>query len=155
MIGKFAKNTLWMLLMIVISGLVYVRTAPHDSAALHLPPPTGATPDAPVINQGSGLFVQLFAATPDEVLKSLNTIALATPRTRLLKGDVNEGLITYVTRSRVFGFPDYTTVQATPEGQGSRLTIYGRLRFGRSDFGVNAARIRQWLKALEPLNQTR
>jgi len=52
-------------------------------------------------------------------------------------------MITYVTRSRVFGFPDYTTVRQA----GPQLEIYGRLRFGRSDLGVNAARIDGWLQS--------
>ena len=153
MIGKFATNTLWMLLMIVVSGLVYIRLASHDAMVLHVSPPTGATLDTPVIMQGSALFVQAFAAPPDTVLHALDRIALATPRTSTLKGDVKEGMITYITRSRVFGFPDYTTVQVIADGQGSRVTLYGRLRFGRSDFGVNEARIRGWLKALKALDE--
>jgi len=152
MIAKFATNTAWMLLMIVISGLIYIRVAPHDIAALHLPPPIGATPDAPVMKDGSGVFVRVFTAPPADVLASLNSIVLATPRTQILAGSVDEGMITYVTRSRVFGFPDYTTVQVEPDAQGSRATIYGRLRFGKSDFGVNGTRIRFWLKAVEALN---
>ncbi|WP_456390472.1 DUF1499 domain-containing protein [Profundibacter sp.] len=153
MIGKFIINTMWLLLMIVISGLVYIRAAPHDIAALHLPPPMRAMPDAPVIKEGSGLFVQEFAAPPKDVLEALDKVATASKRTRILAGSVEEGMITYVTRSRLFGFPDYTTVQAVTNGQGSRVTIYARLRFGRSDFGVNSARIRNWLKALETLHQ--
>lgn len=153
MMRKFAINTLWMLLMIVISGLVYIRTAPHDTAVLHVAPPMGATPDAPVIKDASGLFVQVFAAPPKDVLEAFDEIAMASKRTRILAGSVEAGMITYITRSRIFGFPDYTTVQAVSEGQGSRVILYGRLRFGRSDFGVNSARLRGWLKALETLHQ--
>ena len=43
------------------------------------------------------------------------------------------------------GYPDYTTVQADPVPGGARLIIDARQRFGRGDFGVNAARIRAWL----------
>ena len=32
---------------------------------------------------------------------------------------------------------------------GDVLKIYGRLRFGRSDLGVNKARVEGWLAALE------
>ena len=53
-------------------------------------------------------------------------------------------MITYVTRSRVFGFPDYTTVRQA----GDTLEIHGRLRFGESDMGVNAARVDGWLERL-------
>jgi uncharacterized protein (DUF1499 family) len=53
-------------------------------------------------------------------------------------------MVTYVTRSRVMGFPDYTTVRQA----GDMVEIYGRLRFGKSDLGVNAARIDRWLRRL-------
>lgn len=151
MIANFAINTAWLLLMIVISGLIFIRVAPHRSAAEHLVPPIGATPDAPVIMDGSAVFVQVFAAPPAELLTQLNSIALATPRTHLLAGSVEEGMITYVTRSRVFGFPDYTTVQVEAQAGGSLATLYGRLRFGKSDLGVNRGRIRGWLRAVEAL----
>ena len=51
-------------------------------------------------------------------------------------------MITYITRSRVFGFPDYTTVRQA----GPQLELYGRLRFGGSDLGANAARLDHWLE---------
>lgn len=148
MIGKFMINTAWMLLMIAISGLIYIRSAPHDTDGVHVAPPTGATPEHPVLKPGSALFSRLFDTPAADSLKRLNDIALATKRTRILAGSVETGMITYVTRSRGFGFPDYTTVQAVSEDTGSRITIYGRLRFGKSDFGVNRQRISAWLQAL-------
>ena len=55
----------------------------------------------------------------------------------------------------MWGFPDYTTVSILPAGTfdnaGPLLMIDGRLRFGRSDLGVNKARIERWLTALGPL----
>ncbi len=57
-------------------------------------------------------------------------------------------------RSRVFGFPDYLTVKAVAvdsnagEG-GAGLIIWSRARYGRSDFGVNQARVEAWLAALD------
>ncbi len=54
--------------------------------------------------------------------------------------------------ARVWGFPDYTTVWAEDVDEGSRLTIYGRLRFGNGDQGVNSRRIKTWMQALETLD---
>jgi uncharacterized protein (DUF1499 family) len=102
--------------------------------------------------EGSAVYAQVFTAPPADLLARLNTIALATPRTRVLAGSVSGGMITYVTRSRVFGFPDYTTVEVIEDEAGSRATLYGRLRFGKSDFGVNSQRISGWLQAVQPLN---
>ncbi len=58
-------------------------------------------------------------------------------------------LITYVQRSRVFGFPDYLTVKAVVMDGGAGLIIWSRARYGRSDFGVNRARVEAWLAALD------
>jgi uncharacterized protein (DUF1499 family) len=78
-------------------------------------------------------------------LARLDVVARDTTRTLVLAGSVEEGMITYVTRSAVIGFPDYTTVQQ----DGDQLKVYARLRFGRSDFGVNHARVNRWLDALQ------
>ncbi len=50
-----------------------------------------------------------------------------------------------VTRSAVWGFPDYTTV----EQRDGKLMIYARSRFGSSDLGVNGKRVAGWLDALK------
>ena len=75
----------------------------------------------------------------------LEEIILATARTERLAGSAEAGMATYVTRSKVFGFPDYTTIRQR-DGQ---LEIYGRLRFGKSDLGVNKARVESWLAHLD------
>jgi uncharacterized protein (DUF1499 family) len=86
-------------------------------------------------------------ASADVVLQAIADAALATPRTRLIAGDVTSGMLTFQTRSALWGFPDQTTVAVT----GDRLVIYGRLRFGSADLGVNKARVENWLAAVGPL----
>lgn len=125
-----------LLIVVGVAGaLIYVRFAPHDVAKWHQMP--GA-----ISNQDFSAGAMRIVAV--DGLERLNEIILATPRTRVLAGSVEQGMITYVTRSAVFGFPDYTTIRAV----GPQIEILGRLRFGRSDFGVNAARIDRWLGAL-------
>lgn len=121
-------------IVVIAAGLGYIRLAPSDAARWHVLP--GDISDQTL---EGGAMRRL---TGD--LAALDAIIRATPRTAVLAGSVAEGMITYVTRSRVFGFPDYTTVRQT----GDALEIYGRLRFGASDLGVNAARIDGWLEAL-------
>jgi uncharacterized protein (DUF1499 family) len=43
------------------------------------------------------------------------------------------------------GFPDYITAEAVPVAGGTQLDVYARQRFGSSDLGVNAARLKLWL----------
>ncbi len=87
--------------------------------------------------------------SPPALLAALDRVARATPRTAVVAGSVAEGRITYVTRSALWAFPDYTTVAAVPVADGASPVLLGRARFGRSDLGVNRARIEAWLAALE------
>ena len=151
MIWKFIINTGWLLLVIAISGLVYVRFAPDDIAAVHVRPPVVLDMDRILKFDHRKLRAVIHASPVKTVLEQMNTVALDTPRTQVLAGSIQENLLTYVTRSNVFGFPDYTTVFIEPDGQGSRLTIHARQRFGKADFGVNASRVRDWLSRLEAL----
>jgi len=81
---------------------------------------------------------------PEALLAALNEVALAEPRTTVVAGSLGAGRITYMTRSRLWGFPDFTTVQAVPLQGGATLALLARLRFGGSDLGVNRARVERW-----------
>lgn len=133
--------------VIALLGLMaLVRLAPTNPADWHMAPPAavGATGDVQPFAGGARADLAL---PPDQAkagLEALEAIAAQTPRTIRIAGSVDEGRITWETRSALWGFPDYTTAQITPTG----LTLYARLRFGREDLGVNAARLRAWLAAL-------
>lgn len=135
------------LALLVAGGAGYVRLAPSDPARWHLAPPAdlfqGLQPGQVKPLEGAAVLI-LPAEDPAALLARLDAVALATPRTRRLAGSPDEGRITWITRSALWGFPDYTTAEATPQG----LRLYARLRFGRSDMGVNAARLRDWLARL-------
>jgi hypothetical protein len=138
---------------IVVAAIVYVRLAPIDVDAVH------AQADA----RGPGdydatagfLAVRQITVAPEAFLSGIAQTALAGERTKILAGSAGEGIITFVTRSKVFGVPDFTTASIIPaetvDNAGPLLMIDGRLRFGRSDLGVNKARIETWLTALGPL----
>lgn len=143
------KTVLILLLAVLALAMLYVRLAPSDVQSWHQDPDAAPDPGVAGVRIGSddARAPEGEAAT---LLASLNDIALATPRTRAVAGSVEEGMITYQTRSLLWGFPDYTTVKLVPQADGSaRLAILARLRFGRSDTGVNGKRVAAWLKALE------
>jgi uncharacterized protein (DUF1499 family) len=48
----------------------------------------------------------------------------------------------------LFGFKDDIVVRVTPSGSGSRVDVRSLSRVGKSDFGVNANRIRKFLRQL-------
>lgn len=127
------------LLAIVVVAVGYVRMAPSDSSRWHRLPDFSEDRD---MKHG----VMRVVHTGPDGLERLHSVARATPRTQVLAGSVKDGMVTYITRTKTIGFPDYTTVQQ----EGDRLRIYGRLRFGRSDLGVNRNRVERWLDVLQP-----
>ena len=66
----------------------------------------------------------------------------------LLAADDAAGRIEASDRSRWFGFTDDIVIRVTASGSGSRIDLRSSSRLGRSDFGVNAARIGSYLAAL-------
>lgn len=123
-----------LLFLVVLAFGAYVRLAPSDPARWHVMPEGVTERDLP------GGAMRVVGAGADGLVQ-LDAIIRAEPRTRVLAGSVEEGMITYVTRSALWGFPDYTTVRRN----GKQIELYGRLRFGQSDLGVNAARLDRWL----------
>ena len=124
--------------LLVLAVMVAARMAPHDPDRWHRPVTADSDQDM------AGGAIRVIPAGPD-ALKRADAVMPALPRTTRLAGSVDEMLITYVTRSRVFGFPDYTTLQQT-EGT---LRAYARLRFGASDLGVNRRRLEQVLATFQ------
>ena len=129
---------LWLGAALVLGGMAYIRLAPHDVAAIHQPIEETANADR------AGEAVRVLEA-PRDVLSAADEYMRALPRTRLLAGSAESGLISYVTRSRIFGFPDYTTL----EYRDGQLRAYARLRFGGSDMGVNGQRLDGLIAALQ------
>lgn len=128
----------WILLALVVVGAAYIRLAPDDAARWHVPVEASESRDL------AGGAIRIVPGT-DETFARIDRAARALPRTQVLAGSLDEKRITYVTRSRVFGFPDYTTVELN-DGE---LRLFARLRFGRSDMGVNAARLDGLLAAIQ------
>lgn len=140
------RAALGVLAVVAVAALGWIRLAPSEAARWHVDP--AAAPDPGRAGHRVPPGEAVFAAPPEAVLSAFDAVALGAPRTRRLAGGPGQGRITYVSRSRVFGFPDYTTVAALPAGGGTTLAVLGRLRFGQSDTGVNRRRIEGWLAEL-------
>lgn len=132
---------------------LYVRLAPSNPAVWQVDPARVTAPKDKghflVRPEGGDAPGQNYALRPEALLTAFDRIVLASPRTRVLAGSVAEGTITYITRSALWGFPDYTTVSAVPVADGARLVIFARQRFGSKDLGVNKARVLGWLAELD------
>lgn len=140
------------MIWLILAGLVgagalvaFVRLAPSDPARWHVAIAADGAADCTVQPApDSARLSCLMTGTPGEVLAKLDAVAQATPRTQVLAGTPNEGRITWTTRTKVWGFPDYTTAEAKVVDGQTRLDLFARQRIGRYDWGVNAARLADW-----------
>ena len=140
-----------LLILLGLAGFaIYVRALPQVAALWHAPSyPSGVGH----IEEASG-HIWRGPQTGDGVaeMRALDEIITATARTDAIAGTVGEGMITYVTYSRWWRFPDFTTLErnvALIEGGPRVISLYNRARYGASDFGVNEGRIRDWLRQLQ------
>lgn len=127
----------WIIVLGIVGAVAWIRLAPSDPAVWHVDPMVTADQDL-----ATGVRRRVTGGL--DAFEALDRIILATPRTELLAGSIDEGRMTYVTRSQWMRFPDYTTVQL----YGDQIEVFGRLRFGQGDVGVNRARVDGWLAAL-------
>ncbi|WP_299150108.1 DUF1499 domain-containing protein [uncultured Tateyamaria sp.] len=135
------KIMLYAPFVIIIFALIvvpYIRFAPAEEARWHVSIKVNQDRDL------TGGAIRVVDAPPS-ALADVDRAARALPRTQVFAGSVADNHITYVTRSHFFGFPDYTTIQYV-DGQ---LKMFARLRFGRSDLGVNGKRLERLLGAVQ------
>lgn len=129
----------WLIVILIVGAVAWIRLAPSNPEVWHVDPRVTADQDL-----ASGVRRRIPGGR--DTFEDLNGIILATPRTERLAGTPQDDRITYVTRSKWMGFPDYTTIQLDPDGT---IELWARLRFGQSDMGVNRARVEGWLGQLD------
>ena len=139
------KTAFWIVAVLIAATAIWVRVAPFDARRWHVDPA-----DAP--EQRPGAYkaqLEVPKMSPEDALALVQAIAEGSPRTKQLFGTVQEGRISFLTRSRFWGFPDVTTVSARRTDAGTELIFYARLRFGGDDMGVNRARVKSWISSLQ------
>lgn len=117
---------IWLIMVATVAFAAYVRFAPSNPDHWHVDP----------IDSSKRMEAGVLVRMPVD-LAVLHAAMMTAPRVRVLAGSVQDGHITYVARSKLWGFPDYISVKQT----GSNLAVYSRQRFGSSDHGVNARRL--------------
>lgn len=143
------KTVLGALVFAFLVGMLFVRFVPLNAEALHVDPQTAPVPDVPGHALIRGEDAPRYEMARDDLAAKLDAIIAATPRTRKLAGDLSTGHATYVTRSRLWGFPDVANVAVVENADGTvSPVILSRLRYGYDDMGVNAARVQDWLDQL-------
>ena len=85
---------------------------------------------------------------PNEAFKRALDAANAMPGWTVVDNDPASGRIEANETSRWFRFTDDVVIRVSADGAGSRIDVRSVSRVGRSDFGVNAGRIRAYTAAL-------
>lgn len=140
------------IILALLAGAAVVRIRPITPEMWHVAPETVMTKGVRgrfTVTFGGDLDAYTAQGSVADVAIALRTRIEATPRTTLLSGSLEEGFATYVTRSKLWGFPDVTNVKLTKTDAGTQVEMAGRLIYGDADFGVNEARIRDWLAAIK------
>ena len=92
----------------------------------------------------------VYVMTTAALRKRLLDMVRGEPRTEVKRQSDDGRQVNLVQRSRLIAYPDIITIRFITQDDGlSSLAIYSRSVYGRSDFGVNKARIEGWLKKLE------
>ena len=127
-------------LAMVVALLLYIRLAPSDPARWHVDPLTAPDPGRPHFAR-LDLMIDI---APETAAIRLRARAEAEGGTRLAGDDAHA---TWLLRTRLMGYPDYVSILLIPADRGTRVVALSRSRFGRSDWGVNAARLARWFRA--------
>lgn len=89
----------------------------------------------------------VFTISAERLAGKLRAAALAEPRTTELPAAT--GHLRFAQRSFLLRYPDVIDVLIVPRSSGaSTLALWSRSAVGRSDLGVNRARLERWLAAL-------
>jgi hypothetical protein len=62
-----------------------------------------------------------------------------------------DGVIEAVARSLILGFPEDVVVRIRPTSDGTRIDVRSASRYGRSDFGSNATRVRNLISDIDDI----
>jgi uncharacterized protein (DUF1499 family) len=127
------------------AAVLPMRTAEHAATAVYQGPELSrlqkiAYPDV------VPLQVRL---PPAEAFELALESAKAMPGWTLVASEPAEGRIEASQMSHWFRFTDDIVIRVGAEGSGSRIDMRSTSRQGRSDFGVNAARIRSYMGAVK------
>ena len=85
---------------------------------------------------------------PTRAFEEALEAAKSMPGWTIVASDVDAGRIEASEQSRWFRFIDDVVIRVVGDGAGSRIDVRSTSRQGRSDYGVNAARIRAYIGAL-------
>lgn len=146
------RTLLFTVVAVAVAAPIAPRLAQMDPEIWHVDPtdtPRTGRPNDYLVAEGGDQPAFTSPLSPAKLAAALDFVAMSDDRVERLAGDPAQGWVTYTQRSLLMGYPDAISVKAEPDGDGARLSLYSRSRFGYSDMGANQARLERWLAALE------
>lgn len=135
----------FVILVLIVVWLTF-RFWPVDKNRWHLDPADTSQKRAYSVRL-IGQDAPRFSVDATALLSEVRTMMGAEPRTRLIDGSEDEGMMTFVVFTR-FGYRDFVTFKAVDEVGGSKLSIYSRPGLNVYDWKVNATRVDRWIGKL-------
>jgi hypothetical protein len=122
---------------------------PLDFATLRLPPsPNTCLAAPPGATTEPHEAVPLLPVSPDTAWATLRALGDGMERVWKIGEWPELRQAQWVARTRWMNYPDIVVGQVVPLEGGAGLFLYSRSLIGWSDFGVNRARVLEWLGAL-------
>jgi uncharacterized protein (DUF1499 family) len=121
-----------------------------DTAHIVRPPSPNTALAAPAgFDPPPDIVTPRYGVPAERLFGLIRTVAASQPRSFQAALYPDQLQAHYVGRSALLNFPDLVTVAVRPDGAASStMILYSRSIYGRSDFGVNRARVEAWLGAL-------
>jgi len=112
-------------------------------------PNTALACPAELCQAPADLITETIALPADQLAAQVVETLAKEPRTELVARDATGLKFVFVQRSRLFRFPDTVNIAVMPlDATHAGLAIYSRSNYGHGDFGVNIARVTDWLAKL-------
>ncbi len=148
----------------LLIGFIFPACASVGAAGVPVPPPgelahlvRPSTPNSALVGPAGftpqpDLVLPPYPVPPARLYAALRAVAAGQERTFLQAEDPATMEVRYVVRSAVLNFPDLIVAQVSSRAEdSSALVLYSRSLYGRSDLGVNRARIAAWIAALDAM----
>lgn len=101
-------------------------------------------------NDKKKLVTPVFNMSRAKLEEKWQMVAATLPRTQLISQNEKTDEYVYTQRSMMLHFPDDIFIKFVDLGENkSGILMYSQSRYGHYDFGINKARVKDWLKLLQ------
>lgn len=140
-------ESLVVLILVLLAAHIIWRVWPDDADLWHVDPADKELSRRSEVRL-IGLDAPRFPVDAETLLTKMMEIAHDEPRTWVLDGSVDEGMVTFTHRT-LLGFRDYTTLKAVDEVGAAKLAVLARPRINGYDWGATKKRMDRWLLEAE------